>query len=281
MRSTLAAFLLALALPTISGAGSPFIPSPGSGSSGPIFLTSPGVKTAPAPAQPAVWTLTVKQFRWLYIDDAQYTGPITFDGADSPAVKIFPAKAGVSYPGWKEGDSDWNEHIPPVSKNEVFFVGGKAQGIVNITAWGIRDGKPAKLGLITLNVGGAPQPKPDDPKPIDPDIKPVTKSFRVIFVYESANPPIGAAAFPWAESVEEYVRANTTPESNMPGFRRYDKDVDASNDSPTFAALWAAVKPKLTQIPCLVIERDGKVDILPWPKDAADCLVSLKKYRGK
>lgn len=127
-----------------------------------------------------------------------------------------------------------------------------------------------------------PGPVPPGPTPPDPPKppQPVT-SFRVIWVRESgATLPIGQQAVMDAKIVRDYLTANTTAEGQWAGWRSYDKDQEATNETPVMKALWQAVKPKLTVVPCVVIEVNGKAEILPYPA-SADAAVSLfKKYKG-
>jgi hypothetical protein len=128
--------------------------------------------------------------------------------------------------------------------------------------------------------GPRPPPGPNPPEPIPPTPQPVT-SFRVIFVYESGDTlPVGQAAVMDAKAVRDYLGANTTRDGNTAGWRRYDKDISLTNETPTFKALWEAVKTKLTVVPCVAIEVNGKVDILPFPATPAEAVALFRKYRG-
>lgn len=266
--------LALLALASVSFAAEPV--------SDAAFRTSfRGVKAAP-PAE----KLSKDRFVFLYLPN--HAGALTLDVANDDAVKMFPVKPG-EFPGFHQGDAEALMHKVPESKSEVWAVFSRPiqeTKVVTITAWGIVDNRPAKIGIKVLTVEGSrpppipPDPKPPGPTPPDPP-GPVT-SFRVIFAYESSAPlPTAQSAVLFGRRVEEYLRTNTTPEGGLAGFRRYDKDTDAANDQPTMAALWAAVKPKLTTIPAMIIERNGKADILPFPTSQDDCLATLMKYRGK
>ncbi len=149
----------------------------------------------------------------------------------------------------------------------------------------IDDEKKVIRRTLDVDAGEGPRPPPIPPGPIPPSPVPPTPvpvtSFRVIFAYESGTTLTAAQSGVLnGKAVEEYLRANTTPENNVAGFRRFDKDTDASKDQPTMAALWAAVKPKITAVPCMVVEVNGKADILPFPTSPADALATLKKYNG-
>lgn len=141
---------------------------------------------------------------------------------------------------------------------------------------------------VVLTVTG-PRPPPNPPGPVDPPtpVDPVTppvvvKSFRVIFVKESgATLPAGQSSIPAAKAIRDYLAAKTTPEGGIQGWREYDPQSNVANEQPTMKALWAAVKPKITAVPCVVVEVNGKADIVPFPADAATALKLLKTYGGE
>lgn len=125
-----------------------------------------------------------------------------------------------------------------------------------------------------------PEPKPPEPKPpAPPTPRPVT-SFRVLFVVESANTLTAAQhAVVYARSVRDYLGEATTPEGGRPGWRLFDKDADAGNEPPTVKALWAAVRPQVTAVPCVAIEVNGAVTIEPLPETPVAAVALFKKYR--
>lgn len=125
-----------------------------------------------------------------------------------------------------------------------------------------------------------PQPPPDPVPPTPPQPEPV-KSFRVIFAFETSSTLTAAqTGVIYARDVQNYLNSHCTKESNFSEWRRYDQNVNTSNELPNMKALWAAVQPKLTVLPCLVIEKNGKADILPLPATVADALAVLKSYGG-
>ena len=145
---------------------------------------------------------------------------------------------------------------------------------------------------MRLACNHGPQPPPSPVVPVDPvvpvpDEPPLPKppvpvtSFRVIFVRESGiTLPASQASVPGAKAVREYLFAKTTRENNITGWREYDPQTDATNEQATLKALWEAVKPKITDVPCMVIEVNGKADILPYPANPAEALATLKQYGG-
>lgn len=156
----------------------------------------------------------------------------------------------------------------------------------------IEDGKIkyiTKFTDITVSVGlpdpGPPlppdpnPPKPPDPKPPVP--VPVT-SFHVIFVYESGKTytPQQISVMD-SKATRDYLTANTTPEGNYAGFRKYDKDTDSSKDTSTINAMWQATKPLVTTVPCVAIEANTKVEIVPLAATPADMIAVFNKYLGK
>lgn len=128
---------------------------------------------------------------------------------------------------------------------------------------------------VTFVVGQGPRPPPDDDK--KDETKPVT-SFRVFLIYESgATYPQAAINVLYGGQVEEWLTANCT--GGKSGWRRRDRSLGGEND-PTFAAMWAAIQPKLTTHPCIAIEVNGKVEIIPLEPTQAAMVEKLKTYRG-
>jgi hypothetical protein len=123
---------------------------------------------------------------------------------------------------------------------------------------------------------------------IGPDNKPVpnptpepVKSFRVIFVKESGQTLSGEqVAIPGAKEIRDLLNAKTTAEGNQPGWREYDPQQITDNEQPTMKALWSAVKPQLLPAPCLVVEVNGKVTVMPFPATVAEAVETLKKHGG-
>jgi hypothetical protein len=137
---------------------------------------------------------------------------------------------------------------------------------------------PTDPAVVVVVVGGvAPDPKPVDP-PVPPDPPPApAKSFRVVLIFESGDALTPAQrGVVYGKAVEDFLNANCTGGKN--GWRRRDRDAPGEND-PTMAALWAAVKPAVTATPCIAIERDGKVFILPLEPTPAKMIEVLRRYR--
>lgn len=137
--------------------------------------------------------------------------------------------------------------------------------------------------LLDVDNGTAPWPPPGPgpdpgPGPKPPEPQPVT-SFRVFLIYESAdNLTPDQRGIIYGKVVADWLDANCT--NGNKGWRRRDKDAPGEND-PSMAPLWAAIKPKITTTPCVAIEVNGKVDILPLDASPLAMLETLKKYRGK
>lgn len=141
---------------------------------------------------------------------------------------------------------------------------------------------------LEVDSGQGPIPPPIPPGPT-PQPDPLT-SFRVIFVYESADllaPEQRAVIF--GKAVEDWLLTNCT--GGKAGWRRRDKDAPGDAD-PTMAALWNAVKParlpngqldpnRITTVPCVVMERNSKVMIVNLEGTPAKMVEVLSTYRGK
>lgn len=162
--------------------------------------------------------------------------------------------------------------------------------------------KPGKLELIIVPVGvekaenilrqeltvlgQMPNPPPDPVDPIDPPPDPVdppapVTSFRVIFVKESGD-TLNAqqSAIPAAKVIQDYLLAKTTYEGTQHGFREFDPDQGTETETPMFKKLWEVVRPKITKVPCMVVEVNGHAVVMPFPANVDECMATLKKAGG-
>lgn len=164
------------------------------------------------------------------------------------------------------------------AKHIAIVTAGDGTGRVELIAAPVGLNDESKAERMVLDVNGA-RPPPVDP--VDPVVPPgPVTSFHVIFVYESGDTLTAAQhSTIYAKSVSDWLTANTTKDGQFAGWRRYDKDADASSESEPFKGLWAAVKPKVTTVPCVVIERNGKADILPLPATPAEAVALFAKYK--
>jgi hypothetical protein len=116
---------------------------------------------------------------------------------------------------------------------------------------------------------------------VDPKPPVVVTSFRVIFVIESSvTPPPGQVSISDAKIVRDYLNTTTTKDGTRPGWRRYDPQENVTNENATFKALWASVVPKLSTIPCIVIEVNGAAEILPYPTTPEATIALCKSKNG-
>lgn len=161
---------------------------------------------------------------------------------------------------------------------------------------------PVKTGpveiLVTPQTGGGrkrfkldvddgtapiPPPKPVDPKPDIPPAPVPVSSFHVIFINERSvtlTQPQKNVFF--GKEVEEYVTKNTTPENGWVGWRRLDKDVeDISNENTAIKAMWPVVRAKVTVVPCVAVEVNGKVDIIDPAATPAAMIATFNTYLGR
>jgi hypothetical protein len=209
--------------------------------------------------------------------------------ADDRGYRCYLIKSGGQFTGIKwdaAADAEPEAYSWPEAKGPVYVI--LARGYVGTyTIQPVRNGKtaadpPERDGsALRIQILAAPRPPPTPDPPIDPPL-PVTKSFRVIFVVESGVTLSAVqTAVASAKAVRDYCTAKTTPEGGLAGWRQYDPQVNTTNEHPNMKALWAAVKPKMTTVPCLVVEKDGKAEILPYPANAAEALTTLQTYGGK
>lgn len=158
-----------------------------------------------------------------------------------------------------------------VKAREVRLEGGKLRTRTARLVVVIGDAPPAPPGPAP------PGPKPPGPTPPP---EPVT-SFRVLFVWESGTPLTAAQnSVVNGLATAKFLDAKTSPTDGGRGWRLYDKDRPTANDTATWNALWAAVKPKVTAVPCVAVEVNGKVDIIPLGATTADMLATFNTYLG-
>ncbi len=159
----------------------------------------------------------------------------------------------------------------------VFSIEAVSSGRVELLIVPVGSTKAADVIRKTIDVdaGDGPRPPPD---PIDPPA-PVVTSFRVIWIHESgATLPQHQISVMDAKSVRDYLNASTTKDGAQPGWRRWDRDINADMDFPAMKAFWANAKPKITTVPCVAIEVNGKADVYPFPASPAD---AIKLFRSK
>ena len=117
------------------------------------------------------------------------------------------------------------------------------------------------------------------PDPIKPD--PIT-SFHVLIVYESMKTyPAKVTGVLNSGDIRAYLDAVTTPDEGTKGWRLRDKDLSADNDTAFQKALWDDVKPKITKVPCWVVEVNKQAEIIEFPATVAEGLATLRKYKGE
>lgn len=104
--------------------------------------------------------------------------------------------------------------------------------------------------------------KPDDTNPPGPTPTPIpVKSFHVLLIHESGKTlPAAQHSVMYGKKTRDWLTANTAAED---GFRIFDKDQNADDDTPTIKALWTAVKPKIATVPCVAVAVNGNVKITP------------------
>lgn len=256
----------------------------------PQIVPVPHDGKAPAPAptpQPAPIPTSVRvsgaEFEMLTL--VGYTGSVAWDVTSDSfgvPVKLIELKPKQVVIGVRAGSATPDAHEAPDTPSVAVFAVNTGRAV--LSAWGVKESKPVKLATFTIDAGLGPRPPPDDKKDDKKpdDKKPeVVTSFRVIWVYESGDTfPPNQTAIMDAKAVRDYLNAKTTPHGGWAGWRQFDPQQKAENETPAMKALWQAVQPQLTTIPCLVVEVNGKAEIIPFPKSPADALVTLRSYGG-
>lgn len=147
---------------------------------------------------------------------------------------------------------------------------------------GAKDDSTDIARMVQLGTGPIPPPIPVDPK-VDPKVDPVIKTFRVMFVYDSKKVLTPAQhSVIYAISMNSFLIANTTKcNDGSGGYRRKDSIQTAEEESSEFKDIWAAVKPKLTGLPCIAIAVNDKIVIESLAATPEAQITVLNKYLGK
>jgi len=243
----------------------------------PPVITLPDILTpmpCPEPQQPSAPTITPES---IYV--VQSTVPLIALQSPDGILKLTAEVGPIRIRG-RFADGDGKIETRNYSAKYLVFVDGVKPGTTELIL--IPHGVTAEKDIVrqVLTVSGegprpppGPGPGPDPPEPV--------KSFRVIFVKESGSTlPSEQTAIPGAKAIRDYLTSKTTPEGGLAGWREYDPQQSTANEQPTMKALWAAVQPKLLPAPCLVIETNGTANVMPFPKDVAEALETLKKAGG-
>lgn len=259
--------ILALALaPALAAATPPDI----------VLPVPPSPPPMPMPPAPAIPTYTLSGNT---IFDVVCNKPCVFLVSPPGVVKTphRDIKAGAEFE--KEGTyfdgSTTKTYAGPCT---VYFLhpaaGTSGKVYVSVIPVGFSDASQIKSFVLDVNPGPAPPVPPPDPKPPTPP-QPVT-SFHVLFIYESKDTltpqQLGVM---YGIKVEDWLSVNARG-----NWRRRDKDAPGEKDA-TMAALWDAVKPKVTTTPCVAVEVNGKVDIIALDATPDAMIATLNKYLGK
>lgn len=172
--------------------------------------------------------------------------------------------------------------FPGIATNRFAAPEPKAAGTYKVLVYGA-DGKddPTEAAVVRVVIGGDPNPPtppvPPGPTPPGPTPPVPVTSFRVVVVFESGDTLTAAQrAVIYGGAVETWLTANCT--GGVAGWRRRDKDAPGEQDA-TMAALWTAVKPKVTATPCIAVAVNDKVTLEPLPATPAAAVELLKRYR--
>lgn len=244
---------------------------------------SPTITVAPGGKVPVVVPTSVKlvgsEFEILTLQG--YAGGVTWDVTSPDAtvpVKLIELAPKEKVIGTRVGGLEPDRHDAPDAPSVAVFATGK--GYATLAAWGIKDAKPVKLATfqIDVNVGPrpppGPEPKPPDPPTPDPKPVPVT-SFRVIFAVESGDTlTADQRGVIYGVAVETWLTKNCT--GGKEGWRRRDKDtVNLTGD---IGAVWEAARNKITTTPCVLVERNRHIEIIPVETTPAKMIAVLNKY---
>jgi len=237
------------------------------------------VKEKAAPVTPPADspTVDINKYRVFALKDSagkEWAGPVTWE-IEGDSLGFKEAAKPLTLFGVIQGQNEPTENDVPVGGVVIW---GKQDGVTKLVAYGVVDNKAKKLFSRTFTVGQMPQPPP----PVDPIIpkpKPVVTSFRVALVFESGQTMTAAQTNVfYGGVVEEWMTANCT--GGKAGWRRRDRNADGDADQK-FNEMWTAAKPALTTTPCVVVEVNKKIEIIPFEPTPAAMVAKLAEYKGK
>jgi hypothetical protein len=132
----------------------------------------------------------------------------------------------------------------------------------------------------TPGPGPTPTPTPVPPAPT-PDPSPFP-GFAVFYVWETAGqmPPAQLNAF-YSTRINDWLNTHTSKTADgRPAWRKWDKDINVSNEAVDVKLLWMAILPKIGPLPQLVISKSGSLTFLPFPTNEAELLKTLQSFGG-
>lgn len=205
------------------------------------------------------------------------TLPEKIEGKPGSFVRV-PATTKGEIVRWRADEGLNLFPVELLKDSKTAVVTAAAPGTYRIWCWTAINGIPSEAAESKVVIGGPGPVPPVPPVPPGPDpVPPVPKGFRVLFVYESADKLTSQqSAILNSATINGYLNAKCAQD----GWRKWDKDVDPKNAPEVWQKLWAAAKPMLTPLPCVVIVTDQKGEAFPLPATVDDTLTLLKKYGG-
>jgi hypothetical protein len=232
------------------------------------FLAAPSALADPPKVSPQAATVAVDKDIQISVDYDPKAGLVVHPGFDPKECLVF---RGWEEPGSGKATFLIRPYVPGKFKVGFLTKGESAFTDFDLTTDGLVPTPPVPPGPTP------PGPTPPGPQPPP---QPVT-SFRVIFVWESGvGFTAGQNSVVNGLATAQFLDARSTRTDGTRGWRLYDKDRPTTADTPTWNALWAAVKPKVTGVPCVAVEVNGKVDILPLANNPAEMIGTFKVYLG-
>lgn len=241
----------------------------------PIRLPSPPAVPAPMPNPAAAVLLTSDQ---LYVIDSDVD--VIVLASPAGLVSLSSEAGPVKIRGKFVGGTGRTESKTFKGK-QVVTVEALKSGTVEllIVPVGAKSADDVIRRTISVDAGEGPRPPPEPPGPKPPEPPQPVKSFQVLIVFESGATYTAAQnGVLYGKAVEDYLTARCT--GGKAGWGRRDKDTDPAADTSGLKALWAAVKPKVTGVPCLAIAVNETVTLEPLPATPAEAVALLKKYAG-
>lgn len=230
----------------------------------PAFAAATEPPAPPAPVAPQALKvpaeLPVELGEWATLSVETPAKTVMFYPLD-PGLKRFPPELLVS------------------QKAAVFSTAGvKEPGTrIRVLVYTAVNGEPTPPAICTIIVGAKPdKPTPPAPGPSPNPAPAPAGSLKVILAYESS-----AATTREQDAAlnSPDVRAYLDARCGKDGWRKWDKDVDTSNESAAWQALWNAARPQMPAVPAVVVFVGQAGQWFPVTTEG-ELLALLKKFGG-
>lgn len=254
---------------------------------GPPAIVVAGGGKAPTPTVvPQSVKLAGAEFEILTLTN--YTGAVAWDVTSPDSfgvpIRILELKPKESVVGVRAGSEAPDRHAAPDTPSVVVWAVNT--GTATVAAWGVKDGRPAKLATFTVLTNRGPRPPPDVDPPNPPGPKPdpkVEKSpwdnapgLRVMVIYPKRGAlPAAQQSIVTGKRVRDYLDANTAKENGEAAYWIVKTDEDVTGLGIGWQKAYATLKGDRW----VVVGNGARWTAEPMPENADKMLELLSRYK--